>query len=147
MTVLRMAMSFLAALGFAIVLNAPRKELICCGLCGLVSFAPYLLLRNIISPTLAIFISTVIAMCFARICSYRRKAPSTTYVIMGILPHVPGAGMYYTMYGILNSDMTFAFLKGIETLKTAGVIAMGVILVFLLPSELFTVRLREEKQQ
>ncbi len=145
MIVLRVLMSFFAVMGFAVILNAPRKELICCGMCGLISFAAYVVLAGFISPTMAVFAATVIAMVFARICSYRRKSPSTMYVIMGILPHVPGAGMYYTMYGIINSDLMFSYMKGVETFKTAGVIAMGVILVFLLPPALFNIGIREEK--
>ena len=145
MIVLRVLMSFFAVMGFAVILNAPRKELICCGMCGLISFAAYVVLAGLISPTMAVFAATVIAMGFARICSYRRKSPSTMYVIMGILPHVPGAGMYYTMYGIINSDLMFSYMKGVETFKTAGVIAMGVILVFLLPPVLFNIGIREEK--
>ncbi|MBE6007621.1 MAG: threonine/serine exporter [Lachnospiraceae bacterium] len=145
MTVLRIIMAFFAIMGFAVVLNAPRKELICCGMCGLVSFAVYVALSSFLSPVVSVFIATVVAMAFARICSYRRKSPSTMYVIMGILPHVPGAGMYFTMYGIINSDLMFSYMKGVETFKTAGVIAMGVILVFLLPPGLFTIGMREEK--
>ena len=143
--VIRVLMAFFAVMGFAVILNAPRKELICCGMCGLISFAVYVALNGFISPTLAVFVATVIAMAFARICSYRRKSPSTMYVIMGILPHVPGAGMYYTMYGIINSDLMFSYMKGVETFKTAGVIAMGVILVFSLPPVLFNIGIREEK--
>ncbi len=144
MIFLRVIMAFFACLGFAVVLNAPRKELICCGLCGLVSFAVYTVLNRFIGATASVFIATVIAMAFARTCSYRRKSPSTMYVIMGILPHVPGAGMYSTMYGIINSDLLFSYMKGVETFKTAGVIAMGVILVFLMPPKLFTIGIREE---
>lgn len=145
MIFLRVIMAFFACLGFAVVLNAPRKELICCGMCGLVSFAAYVVLDVFFSPVVSVFIATVIAMAFARMCSYRRKSPSTMYVIMGILPHVPGAGMYFTMYGIINSDLMYSYMKGVETFKTAGVIAMGVILVFLLPPQLFTIGMREEK--
>jgi len=145
MIFLKIIMSFFAVLGFAVVLNAPRKELICCGMCGLVSFTAYELFVMFLSPTTSVFIATVIAMAFARACSYRRKSPSTMYVIMGILPHVPGGGMYSTMYGIINSDLMFSYMKGVETFKTAGVIAMGVILVFLLPPGLFTIGIREEK--
>lgn len=144
MTILRVVMSFFACAGFAIVLNAPRKELFYCGLCGLISFVVYMALYDVVGSIFAIFAATIVSMGFARICSYRRKSPSTMYVIMGILPHVPGAGMYYTMYGILNSDMVFSYMKGVETFKTAGVIAMGVIIVFLLPAKLFTIGIKKE---
>ncbi len=144
MIAVKIISAFFACLGFGIVLNAPRKELICCGICGLLSFAVYVILGEVIDSTLAVFIATVVSMAFARNCSYRRKAPSTIYVIMGILPHVPGGGMYSTMYALLNSDVITAALRGIDTLRIAGVIAIAVILVFLLPPKLFTIGVKKE---
>lgn len=146
MIVLRVLASFFACIGFAIVLRVPKKELISCGFIGLISFAVYTVMCCVIGEDsiLPMFFGIVAATVFARGMSYRRKAPSTIYVIMGMLPLVPGAGMYYTMYGILNSDILFSYMKGAETLKAAGVIAMGIILVFIFPPEFFKLGMRKE---
>ena len=147
MTVFRVLASFFACIGFAVVLNVPKKELISCGFVGLVSFAVYTALSCVMGAdsVVPMFFGMVAATIVARGMSYRRKAPSTIYVITGMLPLVPGAGMYYTMYGILNSDIVFSYMKGAETLKAAGVIAMGIILVFLFPPEFFKIGMKRKE--
>ena len=56
---------------------------------------------------------------FARFFAIAHKAPITLFLLCGIFPLVPGAGIYYTAYYLLlNEEQLFA-AKGVETLKTA----------------------------
>ena len=56
------------------------------------------------------------------------KAPVTVFLIGGILPVVPGAGMYRTAYSIImqSSDMVYKNLQ--ETLLIAGAIAVAIFI-------------------
>ena len=51
----------------------------------------------------------------------------------GIFPLVPGAGIYYTAYYFLRDDRTLFLNKGVETLKIALALALGIALVCSLP--------------
>ena len=57
------------------------------------------------------------------------KAPVTVFFIAGILPLVPGAGIYYTMSLGLGGDVQAAVHKGLETAGVAGSIAVAILLV------------------
>ncbi|NMB33315.1 MAG: threonine/serine exporter, partial [Clostridium sp.] len=46
----------------------------------------------------------------------------------GIVPLVPGAGMYYTMLALVQKDFHLAASKGTETFFIAAAISIGVII-------------------
>ena len=72
--------------------------------------------------------------------SFARKAPVTVFLICGIFPLVPGAGIYYTGYHFFMGQDALALDKGLETIKIAIAIALGTGIVLSLPSFLFTAR-------
>ena len=64
----------------------------------------------------------------------------TVFLITGIFPLVPGAGIYYTGYHLFMSDNSLALDKGLETIKIAVAIALGIGIVLSLPPFLFAPR-------
>ena len=48
-----------------------------------------------------------------------------------------GAGMYNTVYNIISSDYMKAMYTGVDTIKVAVAIAVGIVLVFALPNKMF----------
>ena len=44
----------------------------------------------------------------ARICAVLLKTPVTVFLLTGIFPLVPGAGIYYTAYYFIQARMPFA---------------------------------------
>ena len=94
----------------------------------------YLLFQNfgyttVISALFATFFLTLLA----RILSIVKKNPVTIYLITGIFPLVPGAGIYYTSYYLIMNEGTRSLSMGLETFKTAGAIALGIIFGFDVP--------------
>ena len=84
-----------ASVGYAIVCNAPRKEIPYCGLTAFLCWLVYqLVLRHDGSSFLATLLATFAATGFARFLSYHRMLPTIVYHIPGILPLVPGAAVY-----------------------------------------------------
>jgi uncharacterized membrane protein YjjB (DUF3815 family) len=57
-----------------------------------------------------------------------KKMPITITLLPGIIPLVPGAGMYFTMISLLQEDYKNAVYKGTETLLVATAIASAVII-------------------
>ena len=62
-----------------------------------------------------------------------RRCPVTGYLQVALLPLVPGAGIYYTAYYFLRNDRALCTSKGIETLKVAVALALGIAIVCSIP--------------
>ena len=56
------------------------------------------------------------------------KMPSTVFIVTGIFPLVPGAGIYHTAYALVLRDMEAFTLRGMQTLALAGAIALGILI-------------------
>lgn len=130
--------AMLGTIAFSILFQAPRREIIFCGFTGGLGWIVYYTLINtgmnhIFSCTVATVILTILARCFASL----RRNPATVYLVAGILPLVPGAGIYYTAYYLVNSDKTLFLEKGLETFEFAAAIGFGILIGFSIPQKLF----------
>lgn len=138
MIILEFFVAMVATISFAILFNAPKKEVICCGLTGALGWGVYYgmtqnNMNSVFASLVATFCLTILARCFAVI----RKYPVTTYVLPGIFPLVPGAGIYYTAYYLFIGNTEMSGFKGLETLEIAGAIVFGIIFGFGIPQWLF----------
>ena len=130
--------AFLGSVFFAVTLNASRKEVVWSGLTGACGWAFYCILLELkISAFYSMFLATIIVSLISRFLSHIRQAPSTVFLIPGILPLVPGAGIYYTLCGVLEGNSLYGFYKGVETFKMAGAIALGIMIITSLPYKTF----------
>ena len=140
--------SFIAVLAFAILFHAPRREWSPFGLTGMVGWVVYwLAVQGGISVVAASFCGTLALALLSRVLAVVRRCPVTVFLTGGIFPLVPGAGIYYTVYAFITGDNAAAVFKGVETLKIAGVIALGIVLVLALPKGVFRVFAAREKRQ
>ena len=131
MIFLEMFVAFAATMAFAVIFNVSRSELIFCGIAGLVAEGVYLFTLRISDETaLAIFVASIAVTVLSRILANVRRMPVTVYLISGIISLVPGAGMYNTVY-------MKAMYTGVDTIKVAVAIAVGIVLVFALPNKMF----------
>ena len=75
------------------------------------------------------FIGAGLAAAYSDIMAHKIKTPATVMIIIGMIPLVPGARLYYTMYGIVNSDAEMFSSYGRSALLIAAGIAVGIIAV------------------
>ena len=68
-----------------------------------------------------------------RVFAITQKTPVTVFLLTGIFPLVPGAGIYYTAYYFIQNENTLALAKGISTFKIAVALAIGISLVLCVP--------------
>ena len=68
------------------------------------------------------------------------KLPSTVFIITGIISLVPGAGMYYTMFTLVQKRYLEALKIGLETSFSAVAIAFGIILSSVFAKILYKVK-------
>ena len=127
------AQFFLAGLGtlsFAILFACPRRCLPYCALVGAVGWLWYELLTLLgADAATASLLSVIPLTILTRVFAITQKTPVTVFLLTGIFPLVPGAGIYYTMSLGLGGDVQAAVHKGLETAGVAGSIAVAILLV------------------
>lgn len=126
--------AFLACVGFCIVFEVRKiKFILSASFTGFVSWFVYVLLKFIGTGTWAetvrFLIATIVVASLAEIFARILKAPAVIFLIIGILPIVPGGGIYYTMEALINGDMSQFLYQGLKTAACAGAIAVGCSLV------------------
>lgn len=122
--------AIIGSLGFGIIFNIKNKNLIFASLGGGVSWLSYLIFLNLgFSNLLAMFLSSIIFSIYSEVFARVLKTPVTTLVICCLIPLVPGAGMYNTMYAIVTGKTSEALSLGLATIASAGNLALGIILV------------------
>ena len=62
---------------------------------------------------------------------------ATLFMIPGIFPIVPGAGIYWTAHYIVTDQLALASRTGFEAVKAAAAIVLGIIFVFEIPQRFF----------
>jgi uncharacterized membrane protein YjjB (DUF3815 family) len=122
--------ALVTTIGFGILFNIKGRKLYYCGLGGGLSWLVFLFCQKIGASTLlAIFVAASVSAAYGEILSRITRAPATTFVICAIIPLVPGLGMYKTMLGVVHADIKGALSSGLETIFTAGAVAVGLFLV------------------
>ena len=120
----------LACAGFCLIFEVKKPPfLLLCSLNGGVAWLVYLLLEGRCAETTRYLIATVAVSVLAELMARAMKAPATIFLIIGIIPMVPGGGIYYTLEALINGDMPLFVQRGMETAASAGAIAVGCSLV------------------
>lgn len=120
--------AFLATVCFSIFLNAPKKELVYCGLTGAFGWITYCILKllnfnSIFSNFAASFVVGQISEFLAK----KLKKPAILFVIPGIVSLVPGLGLYKTMFYLVQGNYDLAFSMGTDAVLISGAIALGIL--------------------
>lgn len=122
--------SFFATIGFAVFFNAPKSTLITCGFVGAVGWSLFYYLVGVTNnDILANFIAAIVVATMSEYLARKLKQPAIVFVIPGIIPLVPGLGMYNTMLYLVQNDYNLAISKGADVLFVGGAISLGVLIV------------------
>jgi uncharacterized membrane protein YjjB (DUF3815 family) len=116
----------LATAGFAALFNLRDRDLPLAAAGGALGWA-------VAAPLQAAGVSQAAAYCaasmvigvWAELVAALRKRPASVYVACGIIPLVPGGGMYYTMLAYVQGDSAKGLATAFSTLGAAGAIAVG----------------------
>ena len=129
-----MALSFVFALfatfGFCILFHVPLRCMFPAAATGGLGWFVYQLLMELgLGITASVFLAACLVALLADICSRLIREAATVFVIPGILPLVPGSGIYYTMFHFIRGNMDKAAAWGTRTLMIAGAIALGLLVI------------------
>ncbi len=121
--------AFFSTLGFCVLLNIPRRHWICSSLVGTAAWGVYLAAGSFTDAVVTLnFLAALTAAVLAQILARFFRAPVTMFLIPGIFPMVPGAGMYEIAYNAVQGDQELVNYYIMQTLQIAGAIAVGIFL-------------------
>ncbi len=127
----------------AVLFHTPKHFLPVCAIDGALAWVLHILLVNHhISSIYSIMISAFFLCVLCRYSAVWKKTPATVFLMPGIFPLVPGDDIYYTAQYVSIHSWDLASAKAFETMVSAGSIAFGIMLGFLLPQVLFSGRRR-----
>ena len=122
--------SFGACVCFALLFHTPRHCLLGAALTGLAGYAGYLAGMALINSTVgASFIGALVVALMSEWLARRKKAPAIIFSMIGIVPLVPGAGLYRTMLSLVLEEYDQAAQIGVETVLISAGIALAVAVV------------------
>lgn len=122
--------SFLGCVGFSILFNIHGPGMFLCALGGIAAYAAYILtVRLGFQPGSGIFVGTMLSALYSEIMARVRKYPTICYLVVSIVPLIPGASLYYTMRRAADGAMDKFVSQGLFTAETAGIMAASIILV------------------
>lgn len=123
-------MSALASLCFGVLFQVRGRNLICAGVAGGVAWFAYMLAGHMIqSEMAAYFLATVVTTIYAEVFARILRVPTIVFLAVGIIPLVPGGGIYRTMLLSIRGTPNEALAACINTIQIAGAIAVGVVIV------------------
>lgn len=122
--------AFFSSLGFGILFNIKGKKLFYAGIGDGLSWLVSIYCENLgLNTTSSFFITSIIFSIYSEIMARVLKTPVTTLIICALIPLVPGGGMYYTMYEAINGNIMESIELGINTIASAGALALGIIFI------------------
>lgn len=124
--------AFVGTVGFSALFGAPRRHYADCGLVGMLGWAMYLLGGGpwlSLSVAGAAFLGALAVAVASAVLAVVRRCPTTVFLICGIIPLVPGGGIFWTAYYLVSNRLLQAATTGFTALKVTIAIAGGIILV------------------
>lgn len=142
---LQVTAAVIGTVAFSLLFGVPTRYYPYCGLIGGAGWLVYsiFIIRGCTSPTASLF-ATIVVILLSRLFAVRERCPVTIFLISGIFPLVPGAGVYWTAYYIVTNELDQASKTGFMALKVAVAIVLGIVFVFELPQGIFRVFSKKE---
>ncbi len=124
-----LAACYLAVFFYGIIMSVRIRPLLISAVSGSLGYVTFRLIfltgHEWLGYLAASFLIAVSAEILARFC----KMPATMFVLPGIIPLVPGVGLYQTMLCLVRNDLTGFQSSGVKTLFISGIIAVTVAVV------------------
>ena len=121
--------SFGACIGFCLLFNIHGPGMLICGGGGALGWLVYLLM-DLCSTTIfpCYLVAAVAITLYSELMARLRRCPVTSYLIVALLPLVPGGGIYYAMRYSLAGDNQQFLTTLLNVFGIAGTLALGALL-------------------
>ena len=132
--------AFIGTAAFAILFGVPRRQYVATGIVGALGWLLYLVLVRYagLTPAVSTVLATILVGIVSRIFAVYAKCPAAVFLLCGIFPLVPGAGVFWCTYYLISSQLDLSSSTGFTAAKIAIAIVLGIILAMELPQRLFS---------
>lgn len=121
--------SYIATMGFGILINIPHNALLGCGAVGSLGWMIYILIFYAhLGTMLANLIGALVVGLGAAIMARIKKMPMILFNVPGMVPLVPGSQSYKAIYNFAFGRNSIALHYLVQVAMIAGAIAMGFFL-------------------
>lgn len=121
--------SMISVFAFTFFFNAPRRAMLFSGIIGGLSWVIFKLMLPITGSYLfSGFLASLFIGLSSEACAIFYKMPATMFIMPALLPLVPGAGTYYSMYYLINEDAKNAHLAITQTIYLIISLAIGIVI-------------------
>lgn len=140
-------LSFLAASGFGIIFNAPRKMLFYCGFVGMTGWLIYSASNHLMGdPVQSSFLGAFAVALVAHIFAKLFRTPMIIFSVAGIIPLVPGGMAYNAMRHIVENDYITAISFASRAFMVSGAVAMGLVFAEVIIQLVFRMMTKEKRK-
>lgn len=120
-------LSTVATGSFAYFFHINKYDIAWTSLAGGFGWVTFLLIqRHLEAPGVAYLAGALCVGLSSELLAVFFKKPATVYIVSGVIPFVPGGGMYETMLYSVLGNMDAAAVTGFQTLSAAAAIAVGI---------------------
>lgn len=127
-TLVQLIGATVACVGFSVWFRVRGWKIAYCSVGAFLTWGVYLLGYHAYPSTFfATFLASIFCGLYGQIMARVNKTPATIFSTICILPLVPGACLYYAMYGVVTRNAELAYSRGIEL----GLICFGIVLGFM----------------
>lgn len=121
--------SLAGCLGFCLIYNLRGLVIPVSAFGGAVGWLFFSLFSFTSNDIVQYFIATMAISIYSEIMARLFRTPVTVFLIVSLLPLVPGSGIYYTMEHCINGNLDMFLKEGTHTLFIAGALAIGILVI------------------
>ena len=122
-------LSFISCLGFGILFTVQKRTLLLAALNGAIGWTILLSLDSPqVSYIFANLLSALVVGILAEMFAVIQKTPATGFIVIGVIPLVPGFRIYRSMLYFVRNNLDKGIAEGVHACFMAVAIAVGIIL-------------------
>ena len=132
--------AFIGTAAFADLFGMKRSHYAVAGAIGAIGWAVYVLLARYCgaSPAVGTLASAILVCVLSRFAAVPMRSPAQVFLLCGIFPLVPGAGIFWFTYYLTAGQFSLSQHSGFVAVKVAVALVLGIILAMELPQRLFS---------
>lgn len=116
--------------GFSLWFHVKKRHIFWCALGAFLTWGAYSICCHFTANSFwSTLFGAVACGFYAQIMARVNRAPATIFQTVAIFPMIPGAALYYSVYGLVMGDFAFAASKGLSLLLSCFGIVIGFLFV------------------
>ena len=132
--------AFAGTWGFAVLYTVDKEQYLVSGMVGVLGWMVYLAAMRFgqFSAPVSTLFAAVMVCLLSRFAAVPTRCPAQIFIICGIFPLVPGAGLFWFSYYLTAGELDLSSHYGFLAVKVAIAIVLGIILAMELPQRFFS---------